>query len=124
MSLSRTFLGTAALCGFVFVTGCASNAERPTQQLTEARTLIEHAERDGAPQLAAAEIERARSKLLAAESAAEDGEEEEARRLAEQAIADARYAAARTSAAKTRQSAQAVEESLEALREEAARAPE
>lgn len=117
-------MAAAMLCSAAFVAGCASNEERPTQQLTEARTLIEHAERDGAPQLAAAEIERARSKLLAAESAAEDGEEEEARRLAEQAIADARYAAARTSAAKAQQSAKAVEESLEALREEAARAPE
>lgn len=120
---ARNGLLTAALCA-ALVSACASRGERPTEQLTQARTLVEQAARGGAAQLAPAELERARSKLLAAENIANDGKNEDAQWLAEEAVVDAEYAIARTSTAKAEHAAQAVQQGLDTLREEATRGSE
>lgn len=119
---ARNGLLTAALCA-AMASGCASRGERPTEQLTQARTLIEQAARGGAAQLAPAELERARSKLLAAENLANDKKNEDAQWLAEEAVVDAEYAVARLSTAKAERAAQAVQQGLDTLREETTREP-
>lgn len=93
-------------------------------ELTRAKTLVEQAEKTGAPRFAAAELERARNKVAAAESAASNGEQETARRLATEAALDAEYAAALASAGQAKQAEQEIQKSVESLREEAARPPD
>ena len=114
----------AFLLPILLAASCASTPERPVEQLTRAKTLIDQAEKTGAPRFAAAEIERARSKLNAAEAAASEGKQETSRQLATEAALDAEYAAALAAAAEAKQAAEEVEKSLESLREEAARRPD
>jgi hypothetical protein len=108
----------------VFVASCAGSPERPVMELTRAKTLIDQAEKTGAPRFAAAELERARNKVAAAESAASNGEQETARSLATEAALDAEYAAALASAAEAKQAEEEIQKSVESLRDEAARRPD
>lgn len=119
---SRT--GPFALMACLMMTACAGQPERPEAEMTRARTLIEQAEEHGAQQHAAAELERARGKYRQAESAAEDRELEQARRLAVQAAADAEYAVARASAAEAREAAGELDRTIRTLREESVRRQE
>lgn len=121
----RVAIRTSSLFGatsliVLLAAGCASQGERPAEELARARTLIEQAEQGGAQQYAPAELERARTKLAAAESTA-DKDNERARELAHEAAVDAEYAVARTSAGKAQQSAQTLQQGIESLREEAGR---
>jgi hypothetical protein len=93
-------------------------------ELTRAKTLIDQAEKTGAPRFAAAELERARNKVAAAESAASNGEQETARSLATEAALDAEYAAALASAGEAKQAEEEIQKSVESLRDEAARRPD
>lgn len=108
------------LCGML--TACASNAPRPTAELSRAATLTNVAERSGAQQYAGADLDRARDKLKRANYAADEGEQERARRLAEEAAIDAELAAAKASSANAQRSAQEIRDSISTLRAESARA--
>ncbi|HUG04878.1 MAG TPA: DUF4398 domain-containing protein [Steroidobacteraceae bacterium] len=108
----------------IFAASCAGAPERPVVELTRAKTLVDQAEKTGAPRFAAAELERARNKVAAAESAASNGEQETARRLATEAALDAEYAAALASAVEAKRSEEEIRKSVEALRDEAARRPD
>jgi hypothetical protein len=112
-----------ALAAVSLAGGCASASQKPVEQLTQARTLIEQAERSDTQRLAAADLEQARGKLSRAEAAAEDGDQESALRLAREAAADAELAQAKASAAQAGNSQKELEQSLQALREEADRMP-
>lgn len=103
--------------------GCSSGP-RPVEQLTRASTLIEQAEKTGAARFAAADLEQARGKLSRAQTAADDGDQETALRLAKEAAVDAELAQARSAAAEAKNSEEELERSLQSLREEAAREPE
>jgi hypothetical protein len=104
-------------------TGCASQADRPTSEITRARTLIEQAEKAGAQQYAAVELDQARNKLRLAEAATEDGKNEEARNRANEAAADAELAAARATSGNARKAAEEVERSTATLERESNRQP-
>lgn len=100
---------------------CASSPERPFQELARAEASIEQAERYNAREFGAAELDAAREKFARARSAADDGDNLVAARLAREAAVDAELATAIT---RNRQSEQAVEElnrSIETLRQEIAR---
>jgi hypothetical protein len=114
----------AFLLPILLAASCAGAPERPVEQLTRAKTLIDQAEKTGASRFAAAELERARSKLSAAETAASEGEQETARQLATEAALDAEYAAALAKAGEARKAAEEVEKSVESLREESTRRPD
>lgn len=119
MSTRAGAIAAFVACGAV--AGCAGGGgERPTEELTRARTLVETAERAGAQRFAAADLEQARDKLQQAESVAED-DAEQARKLALEAAVDAELAAARTSSAEAQQAAAEVARSVETLRKEAQR---
>jgi hypothetical protein len=119
MSVRNGFLVTAALG--LLCAGCATNANRPTAELTRARTLIEQAEKAGAQQYAAAELDQARNKLRLANAAVEDGKNDEARARANEAAADAELAQARATSGEAKKSADEVEKSTEALERESSR---
>jgi lipopolysaccharide export LptBFGC system permease protein LptF len=118
MSARNAFLIAAAIG--VLSAGCATTP-RPTAEITRARTLIEQAEKAGAQQYAAVEIDQARNKLRLADAANNDGKNEEARARANEAAADAELAMARTNSGEAKKSADEVQESTETLRHEAER---
>ena len=103
--------------------GCASQADRPTAEITRARTLIEQAEKAGAQQYAAVELDQARNKLRLADAAAEDGKNDEARARANEAAADAELAQARANSGEAKKAADEVERSTETLQRETDRKP-
>ena len=117
--VTRSLVPVAAL---VTMLGCSSGP-RPVEQLARASTLIEQAEKTGAARFAAADLEQARGKLSRAETAADDGDQETALRLAQQAAVDAELAQARAAAAEAKNSEEELKRSLQSLREEAGRKP-
>jgi tetratricopeptide (TPR) repeat protein len=109
----------AAAIGMVSA-GCASTP-RPDAEITRARTLVEQAEKAGAQQYAAVELDQARNKLRLADAANKDGKRDEARARANEAAADAELAMARTNSGEAKKAADQVQESTEMLRREAQR---
>jgi membrane-bound lytic murein transglycosylase len=120
---ARNGIIATVLTGLV-AAGCAAEPKQPTPQATRAQTLIEQAEKAGAQQYAAADLERARDKLQAANAALEKGKEEIAQQYASEAAVDAELAAARTSSAEARKAAEEVKASTQTLGEEATRKSE
>jgi membrane-bound lytic murein transglycosylase len=112
------FLIAAAIA--VVSAGCASTP-RPDPEITRARTLIEQAEKAGAQQYAAVELDQARNKLRLADAANRDGKRDDARARANEASADAELALARTNSGEAKKAAEQVQESTETLRREAQR---
>jgi hypothetical protein len=118
MSVRNGFLIAAAI-GIVSG-GCASTPPADPE-ITRARTLIEQAEKAGAQQHAAVELDQARNKLRLADAANRDGKRDEARARANEAAADAELAMARANSDEAKKAAQEVEQSTETLRQEAQR---
>ena len=82
-------LGTLAACGSV---------PAPVGEMSAAQTAVTAAEEAKATQYAPADLDRARDKLIRAEAAVQEEDNEEARRLAEEALVDARLAEAKARA--------------------------
>jgi hypothetical protein len=118
MRVPNGFLIAAAI-GIVSA-GCASTP-RADPEITRARTLVEQAEKAGAQQCAAVELDQARNKLRLADAANRDGKRDDARARANEAAADAELALARTNSGEAKKAAEQVQESTETLRREAQR---
>jgi predicted lipid-binding transport protein (Tim44 family) len=84
------------------LTAC-SGAPPPTGEVSAAQTAVTSAEEADAAQYAPGDLDRARDKLIRAQSAMQDEDNAAARRLAEQALVDARLAEARARAETARQ---------------------
>ena len=123
MELSRfryTFL--LLLVGSVLIgTGCASVPE-PVAEIASARTAIRAIEGGDARTLAPVELDRARTKLQRAEAAVGNREFADATRLAEESLADAELASAKTNMIKAERTAAELEQSIDVLRDEIERA--
>jgi hypothetical protein len=101
--------------------GCAT-APKPVADMAVGRKAVERAA--GTPEvvtLAPVEVERARAKITAAERAMSSRDYDEARRLADEAEADARAAEARAAVVKNERALNEVLAALRGLREELAR---
>jgi hypothetical protein len=109
----------AAICAALVLSGCASN--KPVAEITRAQTLIEQAEKAGAQQYAAVELDQARNKLRMANAAMEDGNDEEARARANEAAAGAELAQAKSASGTADKAASEVERSTGTLEREAER---
>jgi hypothetical protein len=105
----------------LLVAGCATPSERPTQEMSRAQTLIEQAEKAGAQQYAAVQLQQARAKLEQAQAADREGRHDEAEQRATEAAADAELAMALTNSGEAQHAAAEVQQSVETLREEAQR---
>jgi uncharacterized protein DUF4398 len=103
------------------VTGGCASTPRPDPEITRARTLVEQAEKAGAQQYAAVELDQARNKLRLASAANQDHKYDEARARANEASADAELALARTNSGEAKKAAEQVQQSTETLRQEAER---
>ena len=120
---TNAWVALMAAAASAAIAGCAS-VPPPSEQMAVGRKAVERA--SGTPEVIATapvEIDRARGKIAAAERAMERHEYVEARRLADEAEADARAAEARTAAIRNERALAEVNEALRALREELARKP-
>ena len=117
MSARSSFLIAAAVG--LLCAGCAT--KQPAPEITRARTLIEQAERAGAQQYAASDLESARNNLRLANAAAEHGKDDEARSHANEAAADAELAQSRAANNTAEKAATEVRKSTETLEREAER---
>lgn len=106
--------------GMVALAGCASDPA-PEAELGAAELAVSQAEQANAPAQAAEAYRAARDKLELARDAMEDGDNQEARRLAEQALVDAQLAEAAARSQVARQNATELRDSIETLQDELAR---
>jgi hypothetical protein len=86
---AAVILGTLAGCGGV---------PAPEAEMSAAQTAVTGAEEADAAKYAPSDLDRARDKLMRAQAAMQEEENEEARRLAEEALVDARAAEAKARA--------------------------
>jgi hypothetical protein len=100
--------------------GACASTPPPTEELALARAAVEQAQQPAARH-APDQLLSAQRKLAAAEAAARDEKYDEARRLAEEAEADARLAWAIAESSQARQSLKQVQESIATLKQELSR---
>ena len=117
MSARNGFLVAAAVG--LLCAGCATR--QPTPEITRAQTLIEQAEKAGAQQYAAEQLDSARSNLRLASAAARDGKQEEARAHANEAAADAELAQSRAASGTAEKAANEVQRGTDTLQRETER---
>lgn len=109
------------LSGVLGISACAP-VQPPHASLSQADLAIRQADENNASQYAPMELQSARDKLDDARLALDAQEYERSHRLAEQALADARLAEARAKVESSRQTAHNLRLTIEALRDEVARA--
>ena len=117
MSARNGFL-VAATVGLLCA-GCAT--KQPTPEITRAQTLIEQAEKAGAQQYAADQLNSARNNLRLATAAQKDGKEDQARERANEAAADAELAQSRAASGNAEKAASEVHRSTDTLERESQR---
>lgn len=110
-------LCTALALGAV---GCASTPI-PNEQIAVAKSSVQRAEQNGAPELAPVEMSTARQELASAEKAAADHEALPATQWAEKANVDAQLAEATAQERRAHKAAAEFDASMRALREETQR---
>lgn len=93
------------LSALLGLAACAGDVPPPTAQLGASSQAVLTAERAGAPRFAPAELQAARDKLAAADAAMRADQRTRARRLAEEAQADAELATVRAQRAVSQQAA-------------------
>lgn len=109
----------AAFSAALLLGACATTLNTPpVAEMTTARAAITQAEAAGAGQLAPVELLAARGKLVKADVAVRDEQYDQARRLAEQAAADAQLAERKARADRARMAAAELERSNAALQRE------
>ncbi len=114
--MKRGLMPTLAL----LMVACASQPPVPTDQMAVARNAIEYAVEMGAREHASHELQQARDHLAEAEKAIEKDQNEVARQLALEAEKMARLADLKARSARSRSQVEALEATVEALREELA----
>ncbi|MFM9916502.1 MAG: DUF4398 domain-containing protein [Rhizobacter sp.] len=118
--MKTPILATLLATGALALTGCA-HTPSPAPSLASSSASVEAARSAGAPELAAAELNEARSKLERARALAAAGDERGAIRLAEQADVDAQLARARAGSERSRRAVTELEAGLQTLRDELSR---
>jgi hypothetical protein len=111
----------AALCTMAAVLGlsaCASDKTPATADVAVSRAAVANATSAGAADLAPAEMQSARDKLMRANQALAAKDYKTAQDLANQASADAQLAQSKASSAKATTAADELQQSIRTLREE------
>lgn len=123
MFIANTFLrtGSSAILAslLLFLPGCTSAP--PKETLSQAETAIQNADRAGASQYEPQLLSSAREKLNRANKNVADEENDEARRMAKEALAEAVLASAKAEAAKQAEQANEMKKAIEALKQETLR---
>ena len=113
--LIRTML--AGACAVSALAGCSSPPV-PREQLAVGTASVEAAQSAGAGELAPVELNHAREKLSLATAALRDKQLVAARRLAEEADADAQVARSKANAERSRRAADEIVAGLQTLRQQ------
>ena len=119
-TMNKGFLLGLVAAGGLALNGCAADA--PRQLMAQADYAVQDASEPGVREHAPAEVALAREKYQRAKRAMEEEEYVEARRLAEQAIADARLAQAKARSQRSQQAVQELMEAIDSLQQEINRA--
>jgi hypothetical protein len=106
----------------LLLAGCASEKTPATADVAVSRAAVDSATSSGAPELAPAEMNSARDKMMRANQALAAKDYATARDLATQAQADARLAQSKANSAKATAAADALQDNIRVLREELDRA--
>lgn len=109
-----------ALAAMLLLAACGGRVPPPNDAITGAELAVQQAETAQAAVHSPAELLRARQKLEGAREAVREERYSLARRLAEEAQADAQLAIARSRATVAEQTTRQLEQGVEALREETA----
>jgi hypothetical protein len=111
------------LASFAVMGGCASSTnENVREEVARTEATVQQVQQSGMTQQAGGlELEEAKDKAQQARAALEDGKDEKALRLAEQARLDADLAQAKARSNSAQRSAEEVRTSIEQLRREALR---
>ena len=112
----KNLIAVTATSILFFLAGCA--AEPPKEALVKAETAVQNADRQGAGQYEPELLSSARNKLSNAQKEVEQEDMLKARRLAEEAQAEAVLAAAKADAAKQAQETSEMKNTIEALKQE------
>lgn len=117
--MNKTTIAFSAAALLTGVTaGCAGNQAVETASMAQAQQNIEAAEGVEAQRYATRELNQARETLDEARRAQEEGDEEEAARLAERAALDADYAAAVAENEELQEAVQEMRDTLATLESE------
>lgn len=116
-SFRRLAVAPTAIAVTLLLVSCAS--EVPKEVVSQAELAVNKATQSRAPQLAPLDLRKSRDHLDEAKLAIQDRQYEQARRLAEKAIAEAQLAEAKSEAQSAQTTLSELRESLNALREEA-----
>jgi septal ring factor EnvC (AmiA/AmiB activator) len=111
----------AILCSLAFGLVACASAPMPVDKLAVAKSSVERAEQAQAGQFAQVELNAARAKLAAAQSAADKRDADVAARLADQAEVDAQLAEFTARAKQQQQLVSEMDASLRDLRNETLR---
>lgn len=115
--ISMLAKGVAIGAAVLGMAACASSPV-PYEKIAVAKSAVQRAEQNGAPELAPVELAAARDKLNRAEKAAADHDAHPATMLAEQANVDAQLAEATATAQRSHKAAMEFDASMQALRQE------
>lgn len=109
-------------CAVAMVLGCAATSA-PNEAVSNAEYAIRKAEEREATRFAPLEMRIAKDKIEQSRLAMAGGDNDLARRLAEQAAVDAQLAEAKARAGRAEATVDEIEKSIEALRSETERRP-
>ena len=116
--MNKSIQMTTLLLAVWGLAACATAVPPPDVQVGQASTAVTEAESLGAYEAAPVELQAARSKLDQAKKALQAEDNLTARRLAEEAMADANLAQAKAQTAKSRNSAAALKDGIKTLQQE------
>lgn len=105
----------------VFGISACGTPRKPIESVSKAELAVHEADSAKAAEHAPLELQMAREKLARAEQALDDGDHERAQRLADQALVDALLADAKAESETSRENAQALQSSIQTLRQETER---
>lgn len=113
----KKYLAVSAIAGAALASACASTPA-PTEQMAVSRSAISNAVSAGGAEHAAVEMTSAHEKMRRANIAMGKEDYDSARRLAEEAQADARLAEKKAHSEKAQRAANVMQEDIRVLREE------
>jgi hypothetical protein len=119
-TLSRSAASATLISLPLFLLGCSSAP--PKEALSKADIAIQDADRAGAAQYEPQLLSSARTKLNRANKDVTNDENDDARRMAEEALAEAILASAKTEAANQAKQTNDMKKAIEALKQETSRA--
>ena len=122
--MNRRSISSAALVATLALAlgACGSSPKRPATELAMSGAALQSAEVAGAREYAPIELRVAREKKEMADRKVSEEEYGAARRLSEQAIADAELAKAKAEAEKSRLALREVQDGIQMMRQEITRA--